>query len=89
MVAVGLYLLWCWRFIVRHLGRPTAYFRAFDARYLAASNLAVFGVGPFLGALAVIMFIGNVKFISGLLGAPATLLLLLALGKLTGGIRPL
>jgi hypothetical protein len=89
LTAAGLYLLWCWRFLVRHSDKPTAYFRAFDARHLWASNVALFGVGPFLTALAVITYLGHVKFVSGLLVGPPSLLMLGALSRATGGIRSL
>jgi hypothetical protein len=86
---IGAYLLWCWRFIIANLARPTSYFRAFDARHLWSTNVAFFGVGPFLADLAAITYFGNERLVSGLLVGPASVLVPCAIGRLTGGVRPL
>lgn len=89
LTGVGLYLLWASVFIRHHLPEGTSFFRAFDARHWARVNVLAFVVGPSLAVLAALMYVEGARFWSGLVVAPAGLLVLIAVGRATGGISRL
>lgn len=83
------YLTWCSMLLMRNTGRPTTWFRDRERNVASWVNAAIFGVGPVLGLAVLLAYAGGAVLLSGLLIGPAGLLLLIALGRVTGGIRPL
>jgi hypothetical protein len=86
LAAAGAYLLWASRFIVRNMGRGTAFFRATDDRVRGLTNTLFFAVGPLMIAAGVVLYIHGTRFPSGLAVVPGSLLTFFGLARATGGI---
>jgi len=89
LAVAGGYLTWCSLFLLRNANRPTAWFRDWNRHVAPWFNAAIFGAGPVLGVGALVTYASGAWLVSGLLVGPAGLLLLIVLGRITGGIRPL
>lgn len=83
---VGGYLLWASRFIVRNLGRGTAFFRATDDRFRGLTNTLFFAVGPLVIAAGVVLYFHGTRFPSGLALVPGSLLSFFGFARATGGV---
>ena len=82
----GVYLLWASRFIVRHIGQGTEFFRANDDRFRGLTNALFFAVGPVLLLAGILMYLHGSRFPSGLAVCPGGLLSFFGFARATGGI---
>jgi hypothetical protein len=86
LALAGAYLLWGSRFIVRNVGRGTAFFRANDDRFRGLTNTLFFAVGPLMMAAGVVLYLQGTRFPSGVLVVPGSLLSFFGLARATGGV---